>query len=116
MNWYVYDLSPVDFGWEKLKTVEETAKELGAAEAMMRARGENPAMLDDPLLDDFLNNWDSAQGAAQEKGWEGDFRHAPVVFWIPFGGAFQYGFAFKQDNNGVTFIVSPKPMHWLEDE
>jgi hypothetical protein len=39
----------------------------------------------------------------------------PVVFWVPVEDSFRYGFVFKQDNNGSTFVVSPVPMPWYED-
>lgn len=116
MIWYAYEQSPIDHGWEHLKTVEEMAKELGATEAMLRARGENPAHADIYLLDEFLTHWHEAKDAALDVGWEGDFRHAPRVFWVPVDGQFTYGFAFKQDNNGSSFVVSPCEMPWLMDD
>lgn len=103
-DWFSYCLPPIDFGWENLKTVEDTAEEIGSTYARERAAYGVATGLD---LNEFLENWESAQDAARAEGWEGDFRHKPVVFWLPAGDGFSYGFAFKQDNNGETFVVSP---------
>lgn len=114
MSWYVYEMSPIDYGWSNLKTVKDTAAELGAAEAAARAAGVDFLMYEELLLETFLADWQSAQIAAQEHGWAGEFRHAPVVFWVPNDSTFIYGFTFKQDTNGTTYVVSPVPMPWLE--
>lgn len=71
--------------------------------------------MEGPSIDDFLRAWESAKEAASAEGWEGDFRHQPVVFWVPMSTTFEYGFAFKQDNNGDTFVLSPVAMPWLEN-
>ena len=110
---YTYHIAPIDFGWENLKTVAETASRLGALKAEGRAvAGEHGyAELD---VDDFLSDWEAAKNLADGEGWEGDFRQGPVVFWVPHEDGFKYGFAFKQDNNGSTFVVSPVRMPWFE--
>jgi len=107
MKWFAYEVSPIDWGWNRLKTVEETAREIGADEALVRAGGGDPMMEEEPTIEQFLADWESAKQAAEEKGWEGDFRHKPVVFWVPTSTSFEYGFAFKQVNNGTTFVISP---------
>jgi hypothetical protein len=33
--------------------------------------------------------------------------------WLPYDTEFAYGFVWKQDNNGTTFVASPVPMPWL---
>jgi hypothetical protein len=52
---------------------------------------------------------------ATENGWEGDFRGSAYVFWIPDEHNMRYGFVWKQDNNGTTFVVSPVPLPHLKD-
>ncbi|WP_322997914.1 hypothetical protein [Castellaniella sp.] len=112
MTWHVYGVGPIDFGWDHLKTVEETARSLGEGEAMDKLQGWGGTT--DPGLDEFLQGWNSAQNAARDHGWEGDFRHDPVVFWVPGESNFQFGFAFKQDNNGTTFVVSPVELPYAD--
>lgn len=103
---YAYHIGPIDFGWQHLKTVAETARELGGLEAELLTHTEKYA-IEEPDIAQFLDDWKTAKQMAGEVGWEGDFRHDPVVFWVPCDGMFRYGFAFKQDNNGSTFVVSP---------
>jgi len=68
-----------------------------------------------PFFDGFASEWSQAKELAEKKGWEGDFSHEPAVFWIPLQDTdFAYGFVFKQANSGTTFVVSPKPLPWLE--
>jgi hypothetical protein len=112
MTWHTYEIAPIDFGWENLKTVRETAVALlesGQASALKND-------IDASDLQDFLISWESAKTAASEKGWDGDLKGEPVVMWIPNDTEFNYGFAFKQDNNGTTYVMSPVEMPWLESE
>ncbi|SDC67894.1 hypothetical protein SAMN05428966_10296 [Massilia sp. PDC64] len=111
---HTYHIAPIDFGWENLKTVEETASELGALKARAALDGPRALAQLEIDVDDFLARWAAAKDLAQGEGWEGDFRQGPVVFWVPHESGFKYGFAFKQDNNGSTFVVSPYKMPWLE--
>ena len=112
MQFFVYEISPIDFGWDNLRTVEETAVEMGTAEARRRL-SPNDMTLEDPELGEFIAAWESAQQAASERGWEGDFRHPPKVFWIPVESTFAVGFVFKHDNNGTTYVLSPVPLDHL---
>lgn len=110
---YAYHIGPIDYAWSQLKTVEDTAAEMAAFEA--RVAVVNAAeVVEYPEVKQFLADWQEAKSLACGEGWEGDFRQGPVVFWIPEGGSFAYGFAFKQDNNGSTFVISPVPMPWLD--
>lgn len=114
MTWFAYAFSPIDFGWERLDSVADTARAIGGDEAFAKAKGGDMLMEEGPTIDEFLRNWESAKQAAYDEGWEGDCRQGPVVFWVPMSTTFEYGFAFKQDNNGVTFVISPVPMPWLD--
>jgi hypothetical protein len=54
---------------------------------------------------------------ALEAGWEGDIRHGsgPFVCPLPDGDCgSEYLIAWKQDNNGSTFIASPFCLPWLK--
>ncbi len=112
MSWYVYDIIPIDFGWENLNTVKETLSTLAAADGSEFTTKRND--INDEAVLEFIDKWASAKDAASAKGWEGDFRHEPCVFWLPSEINFACGFVFKQDNNGTTFVVSPEPLPWLD--
>jgi hypothetical protein len=67
----------------------------------------------------FLADFAYALRLAKDTGqWEGDYNYEPRVFWSPDPDLFRfsYGFVWKQDNNGTTFIISPQPLKWLEDD
>lgn len=107
-SWHVYDIPPVDFRWEHLQTVDEVRRQL----AERRSAGSETTF----DLAGFDSAWADAQAAAQDAGWEGDHRNAPVVFWVPAEQEFEFGFVLKQDNNGTTFVVSPVELpHLAED-
>lgn len=105
MNWHTYSINPIDFHWDRLPTVEETAASIGAHNARIRATGDDSD--DGHEINRFIADWESAQEAARAAGWEGDFRNPPAVFWLPSDSEFDYGFVIKQDNNGTTFVMSP---------
>lgn len=111
----VYVCSPIDNNWESLQSVSQYAQELGARDAAVIAEhGEKGLLSFDYTVNDFLKDWEEAKSSAYEHGWEGDCRQGPSIFWLPDETGFSYGFVFKQDNNGTTFIVSPKRLPWIE--
>lgn len=109
MDWHTYEIAPIDFGWENLKTVQETAAALLEKSESSTCKND----IDSSELQAFLRSWETAKDAASKSGWEGDFRDQPVVIWIPAETEFSYGFVFKQENNGTTYIISPVEMPWL---
>ena len=59
----------------------------------------------------------TAEMLAAEEGWEGDVTEGPYIFALPPAdgyNTFSVGVAWKQDNNGTTYVVSPQPLPWLE--
>ncbi len=108
MNWYAYRVTPIDLGWENLNTVKETIANLSVQEDV-------ETDIDSEGIKLFLDSWENAKKLAKEKGWEGDFRHEPKVFWLPQNDEFEYGFVIKQDNNGDTFVISPQELHYLKN-
>jgi hypothetical protein len=52
---------------------------------------------------------------ARAMGWEGDIREGPYVAGLPYEER-DIIVAWKQDNNGQTFIASPVELPWLEKE
>jgi hypothetical protein len=111
MTWYAYDITPIDSGWDYLRTIPETAALIGKHEALGKMQGYSDAV----SVKDFLADFENAKVLAKEHGWEGDYRGEPHVFWIPVEGEVTYGFVWKQDNNGTTFIVSPQPLPWVSN-
>lgn len=110
MNWHVYSIGPVDYGWHHLATVRETLNALAVP-----CEGSDPREgLDTSAALAFLRSWESAKDAALAAGWEGGFRLEPRVFWLPDDLEMAHGFVFKQDHNGATFVASPKALSHLE--
>lgn len=110
MNWITYHIPPIDYGWEQLKSVRETL--VAIVQAQRAAYDDDDVDID--RAQTFLKDWRLAQIRAKASGWEGDFNWGPCVFWLPAEVSFNYGFVFKQTNNGCTFIVSPEPLPWLD--
>lgn len=114
MKWYVHSCSAIDYNWDCLPSVAETARYLGGHSAALETQ--DPTV--DPFakdIDGFLADWKSAQVAAASAGWEGDFARGPVVIWLPDErhATFVWAFAFKQRNNGQTYVISPFELAWL---
>lgn len=109
---FVYEIAPIDFRWEFLHTVREIAAKLAAMDA---DRLSNLGDAGQPTCEYFLDSFERAKELAGSKGWEGDFRNDPVVFWLPAEERFEYGFVFKQDNNGTTYVVSPQELPHLAE-
>jgi len=62
--------------------------------------------------------WEKAQELARRVGWEGDIRDGPYRTVLPDekGGLPPVIIAWKQDNNGITFVASPYRLPWLDAE
>jgi len=112
-KFHVYHIAPIDIGWDLLPTVEEIAVKLAKeeAEAAVDDRAEEYSATG------FLADFREAQDLAKEAGWEGDYRGSsrPRVLFIPNDTYFTFGFVWKQDNNGSTFVISSAPMPHLRD-
>lgn len=108
---YVYEIAPIDFCWEMLHSVEDVAATLARSDAA-ELTGKGSCGL--PNCDEFFARWEHAKIVAGEAGWAGDIRTGPAVFWIPCDSAFDYGFVFKQDTNGITYVVSPRELPHLD--
>lgn len=98
----VYALGPIDFwnGWNNATDyVAETQK------------------MDDNFNEEtFQPFFEKAKALAREAGWEGDMRSGPFVSALPNddpGSLSDFIIAWKQDNNGSTFVASPHELPWL---
>lgn len=116
MTFYAYGLSPIDFGWEFLPTVEEMASRFAKHDALLAIHDEK---FEEPLLPKFMQYFEMAKARAREVGWEGDYRGSasPRVIFLPSEemSGFVHAFVWKQGNNGSTFVVSHYPMPWLQE-
>lgn len=98
---YVYSICPIDMwvGWmtevEFIRHLKNTIE---------------PSSVESALAE-YQSLKKRAMDAAYEAGWEGDIRpdSGPFVSGIPDPdcGWSSYMIAWKQDNNGTTFIASP---------
>jgi len=104
-EFYVYQIPPIDFGWQHLKSIEETTIDI-VKEFIDICPNK---------IKTFLDDWKIAMNIARMKGWEGDFHEKPRVFWIPEDTELLYGFLIKQNNNGTTFAIFEKRIPHLEE-
>ena len=96
--------------WELLPTAEETCKKL------IDSSEDGPEYGISTRVLRFVIDYSHALDTFRKNGWEGDFRGSSArVFFLPIDSEFSYGFVWKQDNNGSTFVVSPHELIWLKD-
>jgi hypothetical protein len=102
MAMYVYALSPIDF-WEPWRTEDEYLAAI--SQDSYNGAGWRKA------YDAFK---DAALKLAQKAGWEGDMRQGPFIGGLPMDlDDARYCLAWKQDNNGTTFVAAPVELPWL---
>jgi hypothetical protein len=103
---HIYGLFPIDYGWDYLPLLSDIEVRegkngglndlnlSGAREMLMRA---TPCLIND-------------------MGWEGDFAVPLRAILLPSGDTdMEIALVWKQSNNGNSYVVSPKPLVWLED-
>jgi hypothetical protein len=101
---HVYQVGPIDWwgGWTPLP------------ELLAR-----PNAIDDPWPHSGRSmqaRWEFAQTIARHLGWPGDIRQGPFACPLPNGDidCGEYLIAWKEDNNGTTYVASPYRLPWLE--
>lgn len=104
MKLFVYTTSPVDIGFENLRTVEEVRRFI---ELEGDALGYS--------VDDFDDNWEVAKAAAKMQGLFGVYRHVPHVLEVTIEDRLDYAFIIKQDENGITYFISPCELSNIEE-
>jgi len=114
---FVYSLSPIDDwrGWQRPEDLFRPAIDT-SPEA-------SPTGKDDPLgafePHRWARAWTSARAAARKLQWKGDIRPGggPYITILPAaepGGLPLFVIAWKQQDNGATFVASPVRLSWLE--
>jgi hypothetical protein len=109
MDWIVYQIPPMDAGWNFWSTLETVRSE----SLLVDICGGDENIYDYELRD-FDRILLEASSAAQGMGWNGEFRIDPHVFWLPDFGVPKYGFAWKEENNGTTYVASPQSLPHLD--
>ncbi|MET4789568.1 hypothetical protein ABIF64_001746 [Bradyrhizobium japonicum] len=102
---FAYARGAIDF-WTGWKTEQEFLRELQGDHDSSNAVNEYNALKV------------QAMELAKKVGWEGDVRQGPFIAGLPTHETADDGhflIAWKQDNNGDTFVVSPYRLPWLED-
>jgi hypothetical protein len=113
MAWVVYEIPPIDFGWEFLPKVTDVAVRMASGGALVAVNEAITSGFDE--VTNFAKAFHEAQDLASEHGWESDFREPARVICLPaeYSPEFIYAFVWKQDHNGTTYVVSPHPLPWL---
>jgi hypothetical protein len=106
---FVYAISPMDWGWGTLPTVEEYLKTTIEEHRRLLGGVAEP-------IGEIENFVDAALTAGREHGWEGDFRsgNEPRVVVLPDENDPKLALVWKQDNNGATFVASQVALPWLD--
>lgn len=107
-----YQFFVIDHLWELTPTVDQFFKNLVDLYPSKGNLDEFQGMLSDAAV-----KWKYAQRLADELGWEGDFVGEPRVFCLPnpTSMSMEYGFVFKQYNNGMTYVISPIYLNYIAD-
>lgn len=121
MEMFSYAISPIDFDWVLAPKVSSLAERLkGAADSLNlevdyeKFFESSDAVSDISSISSVYTQYHNALRCAKEAGWEGDHREPPRYFVIPAETDFYIGFIFKQDNSGVTFVISPISLPHLD--
>ena len=100
---HVYHMSPIDHwaGWQHPADVFAPVEESH----------------DRHTIPQWEDAWDQARELARQIGWEGDVAIGPRVSMLPADDFKPAPFiiAWKQSNNGSTFVASPFPLPWLSE-
>jgi hypothetical protein len=107
---YAYELTPIDEAWDLLPTAADVASRIAAR---LIGRHGTYALTE---LQDFAEELREALRAGEGAGFDGVFREGEEVrvFSLPDGeNGFARAYAWKQDNNGTSYVVSPYPLQHL---
>lgn len=96
----------MDYGWELLPDVEVMVQKIMESAEYSHENCADSIRARYGKLQHFLELFSAALAEAEKVGWEGDFTEAPRVLMFPGDTDFLFGFVWKQDNNGSTFVIS----------
>jgi hypothetical protein len=114
MQLFVYAISPIDHwgGWRRF----DEAMLPGPSDAYPSRFSYDWQF--GPTLEELNIRLKLAMQLARNDGWEGDVREGP--YWAPLPidepGVYDFVIAWKQDNNGTCYVVSPFALPWLSGD
>lgn len=113
---WVYSTGPIDF-WEGWRTPEQLANELGGAPQGLDLEGDATYQSPDiwtMVIEQAIKMAEAAITSCTY--WEGDKREGPYLASLPNPDTCStfYMVAWKQDNNGDLFVVSPVALPYLK--
>lgn len=91
---------PIDLGWGNLQTLSDFIA--------------NPVVYSPHEGAELGKIFEQLLKACMDKGWGGDDSEVARVMWLPNEVQFMPVFAWKEGNNGTTYIASPVKLEWLE--
>jgi hypothetical protein len=105
----IYVTKPIDdwWGWQRPEDVFRHGLNIALVGTPFRSTGQ------------WHELWDRAQHQARKAfDWDGEIREGPFISVLPHpeSGGSEIIIAWKQDNSGTTFIVSPFRLPWVEAE
>jgi hypothetical protein len=105
---FVYVCTRIDFGYPMAMLIEQVARD--------RAAGLDPK--DAVSLPELYQELNAAQAVAHETGWmdEADQGREARVLRLPApdGSVLRWAFAWQRAADGITIVVSPFPLPWLD--
>lgn len=109
---YGYNFFVIDHNWEYLTPLDTFFRNI------LDKGLSSPQNYTNEELMSATRKWHYAKKLADKIGWEGDFARGPYVFFLPNpkGFCIEYGFMFKQYNNGRTFIISPFELEYMDQD
>lgn len=116
---YVYATNPIDFwcGWQLVSEackIPPHIRDLLDPQANLDDDHQNDSQ-DYISIFDVAKFFEAAKWTARKIGWEGDVAWGPYISMLPHNESdCLFMLAWKQSNNGTTFIASPFDLPWLK--
>lgn len=109
---YVYQIAPMDFGWDRLIHVDQYVASLAISDKEERLINEE-VLFGTGILS-FYAFLHRALRAGRKVGWDGNFRDEPHVGFLPASNEPIIFLVWKHDNNGDTFVACTMELPYLE--
>lgn len=125
MKLYMYSFCSIDRNWDRLPTVKDFIKENLFKESLIYRKARSGEFYKDlsSSIDEVQHIAEvlkkCLQYAEEHMCWDNTFSQEPRIFFIPPTGLsyeFDFGFAWKIENNGATYIASPIELPLLHEE
>lgn len=97
---YIYQVYPIDRGWSALQTVQDYI--------------DRPVLYPADEAGDVKATWAQLCKIALQEGFGLDSSETARIMWIPSEVSFKFCIAWKEVDNGTTYIATPFEMTWLD--